>query len=147
MNSNSSDAKKFHVWKDISDAVINKDKNPQQYRRIFIGSIESPSASIAKESLSKTYSPVQRKIKNYFLGESFNNAYFTKREAECMMLFLKGYTNSQVAQLLSLSSRTIEFYIKNMRHKTGCSSKAHLIAAVSKTSFLELLDFTIDDLL
>jgi len=134
------------VWNDISDAVINKDKNPQRYRRVFIGSVDSPSSSIAKESLSITYSRTRREIKSYFLGESFNNTYFTKREAECMMLFLKGYTNSQVAQLLNLSSRTIEFYIKNMRHKTGCTSKANLIAAVAKTDFIELLDFTVDDL-
>ncbi len=138
---------KLHIWKDIAEAIINKDKNPQRYRRIFIGGIESPLSSSDTESRDELmYQPNQREVKNYLLGEPFSDAYFTKREAECMMLIMQGYTNTQVAQLLSLSSRTVEFYIKNMRRKTGCESKADLMNAIAKTDFLDKLDFTMEDL-
>lgn len=136
-----------HLWTDIATAILNKEQNPQRYRRVFIGGIESQCASVKKEHTPKlTYQNHQRDMKNYALGEPFVNTYFTKREAECMILILQGHTNTQIAQLLNLSARTIEFYIKNMRQKTGCVSKAHLTNCVAKTDFIDTLDFTMDDL-
>lgn len=132
--------KGVHLWKDVSEAILNKDKNPKQYRRVFIGSIDREHVSTIR------YQNNPRETKNYSLGEPFDNTYFTKREAECMVLILHGHTNIQVARLLNLSSRTIEFYIKNMRHKTGCLSKAHLMNCIAQTNFLDTLDFTMDDL-
>ena|SRR3990167_450133 len=127
-------------WKDVTEAILKKEENPQRYRRFFIGSMEC-------ETPLSHYSTTSKILKNYRVGEPFQNVYFTQREAECMMLILRGYTNTQVAQLLNLSSRTVEFYLKNMRQKTGCISKTHLMSCIAKTNFLDSLDFTMEDLL
>ncbi|MCK4870908.1 MAG: helix-turn-helix transcriptional regulator [Gammaproteobacteria bacterium] len=55
---------------------------------------------------------------------------FSRREAECMEHFLQGRTVAEVADLLGLSRRTVEFYVKNMRAKVGCRTKAELIQIV-----------------
>ncbi|OGT54055.1 MAG: hypothetical protein A3F17_09355 [Gammaproteobacteria bacterium RIFCSPHIGHO2_12_FULL_41_15] len=83
----------------------------------------------------------------YHLGEPFSDVYFTHREAQCMVLLIQGYTNNVVARFLHLSPRTIEFYIKNMRQKTGCASKSHLIKSILKTKFLETVDFSVQDII
>ena len=41
----------------------------------------------------------------------------------------------ETAQAFGLSIRTVEFYVKNMRQKVGCSTKAELINIVANGDF------------
>jgi DNA-binding CsgD family transcriptional regulator len=56
-----------------------------------------------------------------------NNAYLSKREIECLKLTIKGYTAKRIGQELTISYRTVEDYLNNIKMKTGTSSKAELI--------------------
>ncbi|MCK4870577.1 MAG: helix-turn-helix transcriptional regulator [Gammaproteobacteria bacterium] len=60
---------------------------------------------------------------------------FSKREAECLVKFMQGMTVRETAQVFGLSIRTVEFYVKNMRQKVGCSTKAELINIVASGDF------------
>lgn len=84
-----------------------------------------------------------RNSKTYYLGINFENIYFTKREAECMLLMLKGKTVNEMARVLKLSPRTIEYYTKNMKIKLGCRTKYNLIKIIEKSDFIKNLDFDI----
>lgn len=75
------------------------------------------------------------------LGSKYSGAYFTQREAECMVLLLKGKTIDSVAALLKLSPRTIEYYIKNMKAKLGCRTKFELVDLVYASDFMHNVDF------
>ena len=97
------------------------------------GTIEPP-----KKIKAKSYS-IRIHKKFYVLGESNPNIYFTQREVECMKLLIHGNTINSAAVKLGLSHRTIEFYVKNMKMKLGCSSKAKLIEKVIQSDFLKLL--------
>ena len=134
-----------HLWRDILHAVLNKKTCPKEFERVFIGGIESRPTEIHEDS--RIYLPSRKihhkKAKNYYLN---SDVYFTEREAECMCLLLEKYTNEQVGMCLGLSARTVEFYIKNMREKTGCVSKSHLIQYVSQTQFVAALDFSAKEL-
>lgn len=77
-----------------------------------------------------------RLIKRYPLGSTYPGVYFTQRETECMLGLLSGKTINQIAEVLKLSSRTIEFYLKNMKIKVGCQTKSALISKVLSTDFL-----------
>ena len=77
----------------------------------------------------------------YGLGGKHGSAYFTRREAECMVLLLKGKTISGVAKILKLSPRTVEYYIKNMKSKLGCRTKYELIDLVYASDFMNNVDF------
>lgn len=71
----------------------------------------------------------------YFLGRSFPDVYFTYREARCMLYLLENQSNRKIAEIMGLSMRTVEFYVRNMRLKLGAKSRAHLIELVKKSDF------------
>lgn len=77
----------------------------------------------------------------YGLGNKYSGKYFTKREAECMALLLKGKTIHSVAIMLKISPRTVEYYIKNMKAKLGCRTKFELIDLVYASDFMQHFDF------
>lgn len=77
----------------------------------------------------------------YGLGNKYGNTYFTRREAECMVLLLKGKTINSVAGILNLSPRTVEYYIKNMKSKLGCRTKFELVDLVYASEFMKNVDF------
>jgi Response regulator containing a CheY-like receiver domain and an HTH DNA-binding domain len=77
----------------------------------------------------------------YRLGEEEHTVYFTRREAECMILLLRGTTVNNIAKKLGLSPRTVEYYIKNMKNKVGCRTKFELVELVYASDFINNLDF------
>lgn len=57
-----------------------------------------------------------------------NNPFkLTSRESECLFLLIRGKTAKEIASLLSLSKRTIESYIENMKNKMNCQNKAEIL--------------------
>ncbi|EKD45945.1 MAG: LuxR family regulatory protein [uncultured bacterium] len=82
-----------------------------------------------------------RSLVAYGLGIKYGNTYFTRREAECMALLLKGKTINSVASILNLSPRTVEYYIKNMKSKLGCRTKFELVDLVYASEFMKNVDF------
>lgn len=56
------------------------------------------------------------------------------REISCIKYLLKGKTAKEIAKHLNLSYRTIEYYLENIRSKTGCRNKYELIAHFSPYS-------------
>jgi DNA-binding CsgD family transcriptional regulator len=84
---------------------------------------------------------MKRPAKRYALGDKYQSVYFTEREAQCMVLLMKGKTIAKVAEELFLSPRTIEFYLKNMKYKIGCRTKFDLIDVIQSTGFLQQVDF------
>jgi len=51
----------------------------------------------------------------------------TKREKEILYLIINGYTNSEIAGLLFLSTRTTETHRQNMLSKLGARNTAVLV--------------------
>lgn len=79
--------------------------------------------------------------RKHYLGEQFPETYLTQREAECTFWVIQGLTNKEVADKMQLSSRTIEYYLRNVRCKLNCYSKAHLIKVLKGSGFLTRIDF------
>jgi DNA-binding CsgD family transcriptional regulator len=85
-----------------------------------------------------------RKTQRYALGKPFGETYFSAREAECMLLLIKGKTLAQTAKDLKLSTRTVEFYVNNMKKKIHCKKKKILIEKVLGSDFLHNLQLSSD---
>lgn len=126
----------FMYWEKVLQEVVNKNTSTKEYRVTNVARLYGDNA---RAFLKKTSD--QKNKKNYDLGPKYNGAYFTKREAECMIMLIKGKTINKVAVALSLSPRTIEFYLKNMKAKIGCRTKFELIERVLESNFLQNLDF------
>lgn len=58
----------------------------------------------------------------------------SKRQLDCAFLLLKGMRSKEIAQAFSLSPRTVEFYIQNMKKKLNCSSQIELVLILSHYS-------------
>ena len=83
----------------------------------------------------------RRILRMYKLGNKFKDVYFSKREAECMMYLLRGKSIRNIAGILQLSPRSVEFYIRNMKKKLGCGTKFELIDLVAESDFAKNVDF------
>lgn len=62
----------------------------------------------------------------------------TAREAECLKWTAEGKTAWEISQILSISERTVVYYLENAKHKLGVNSRPH---AVVKAVMSGLIDF------
>ena len=82
--------------------------------------------------LSQLDNKLDLRIQNYILDHHHNKFKLTNRECECVFLLLRGKTAKEIAGLLSLSKRTVESYIENIKNKMNCQNKAEiLVKAIS----------------
>ncbi len=65
-----------------------------------------------------------------------NGMILSQREMQCLYQATRGKTAKQIAKALSLSNRTVEHYLDNIKNKMGVSSKAELIAKAMECFFL-----------
>jgi DNA-binding CsgD family transcriptional regulator len=135
----------YDSWGDILEAVQSKDKDPELFQRLFIGSITEDTLSSSQaphhpEKSFRRHSPKSMRTSVCFFNESMPPIYFTPREAECVAYVIQGYTHPQAAQELKLSKRTVEFYIKNVRRKLNCRNKEELIKIVNSSDFSRIVD-------
>lgn len=87
------------------------------------------------------------KRKSYALGAKYGDAYFTKREAECMIFLLQCKTINKVAEILGLSPRTAEFYIERMKKKVGCRTRFELVDLIHESEFIKNIDASLQILM
>lgn len=67
----------------------------------------------------------------------------SKREKQCLQLFIKGKTNKEVARELDLSYRTVEKYSESIKIKFNVLNKAEMLAkgfelVMFEPSFLDI---------
>lgn len=67
---------------------------------------------------------------------SFN---LSTRELECLYCLLRGMHAKQIADRLTLSKRTIEFYIDNIKNKLGCQNKHELISLAISAGYMNII--------
>lgn len=119
-------------WNSVVKSILNKKRSCHSY-------------NFSSDDSSGNKPPKKKKKKkfrgSYPVGDKYPNISFTRREAECMVHLLKGKTLAKIASVLKLSSRTIEYYVNNMKTKLNCHSKYELIGKVSETTFLNTIDF------
>jgi DNA-binding CsgD family transcriptional regulator len=77
--------------------------------------------------------------KKYYLGANFPELYFTQMELNTLIHVFGGGSTAQIALELSLSKRTVEYYMKNMKVKLGCKYRAELMTKVLSSDLIELL--------
>lgn len=65
------------------------------------------------------------------MNNNFNkakiNARLTQRQIQCAECLLAGRTAKETGKLLGLSTRTVEYYLGNIKSKLECKNKSELI--------------------
>ncbi len=67
-------------------------------------------------------------------------AHLTPREIEVLRLIAEGYTNTQIAEVLHLSPRTIETHRANIRAKLHLDSRADLVRFAARHGLLNTIN-------
>jgi DNA-binding CsgD family transcriptional regulator len=57
------------------------------------------------------------------------------REEQCLYYLCRGITAKQIARILNLSPRTVEFYINNSKKKFNCATTAELVAEAVRSRY------------
>jgi DNA-binding CsgD family transcriptional regulator len=126
-------------WDRVLAEVLNKNNKKRLNQRKYTLTNILHKNLFSTRKLRQNYQP--KTIRTYLLGEQLQNVYLTKREAECMFLLLKGKSINTIAEVLKLSPRTIEYYLKNMKSKLNCHSKFELIDLIQHSEFIRNVDF------
>lgn len=66
-----------------------------------------------------------KRYTRYYLGPNYPGRYLTRRELEVLSL-IQNKTYQEIANLMALSRRTIEAYVKKILDKLCCTSKKEL---------------------
>ena len=64
---------------------------------------------------------------SYVLDNVYLEANLTSRLSECLFFLIRGKSAKVIAKILSISPRTVEGYIEEIRHRLGCENKSELI--------------------
>lgn len=122
----------MHYWDTVLNEVLNKEEETREFFFTTHGRLD--------ELTHAAYENESREYRTYFLGSEYPDVYITKREAETMFWVVQDYTNAYVAEKMDLSTRTIEFYVKNLRMKLQCKTKKELIEKILQTNLLQQLE-------
>lgn len=120
-------------WGAVLHEVQNKNNINCCFRYTTVG--ESP-APMSNRSARRARNPEPKKRK-FIVGEPFPAVYFTEREFDCMVSLLRGQTVKEIALKLRLSPRTVEYYIKNLKNKLGCSTRRELMGRALETQLIK----------
>jgi len=94
---------------------------------------------ISGQRLVKKTGYFDKEKKRYYLGNDFDNAYFTLRELEVFKRILLGYSAKQSSEVINISPKTVEGYIENIKIKLQASSKGEIIATAIQFGLTQLM--------
>lgn len=112
--------------------TINKDYNESQLA-IFANQI-----SIEQSNAINPAKIISLSINNdfpVFLTKNCNKK-LSRREVECLRYLYEGKTSKDIAVTTNLSVRTIEYYLNNIKEKTGIYQRSKLIDAYKRFALL-----------
>ncbi len=75
----------------------------------------------------------------YQLSVISNPSELSSRELEVLFCILRGKTAKQVGEILTLSKRTVESYLINIRTKLNCQNKSALLVKAIELGYMSIL--------
>lgn len=81
--------------------------------------------------------PLHFPIRKYYFDNQFGKVFFTKREAECIKHLYTGKTSKQIAEILTISPRTVETYFEKIKQKTQSTSLFEIRKKLESCELLE----------
>ena len=130
-------------WESIVQEVLHKSDRDYRFKFTDIG--QAIWRDRGRKPRYHCDAKAAKAVPMYFLGDRYEGVYFTKRETETLSYLLQGKTIPETGKMLNLSARTIEFYVKNMKLKTGAKSKVELLEKVRTTKIMEYVQPDYDE--
>src|SRR3990167_6538437 len=112
----------------------------KHWQSLGVKTMELKSKNKNLPAIPKKNFPNKTTIKRYYLGKYYPNMYFTLREMDVAVLLIKNCTYQQIAEILSLSARTIEYYTKQIRLKLRCDKKSESVQLLRAIEIIKNYD-------
>lgn len=97
---------------------------------------ESQDSTIEDTSNELDITKLLLPLQNYPILTEQGKAHLTPRELSCLRLNMQMHTSKEIAKLLKISHRTVEFHLKNIKEKLNITNKAELYAVCKKNHLL-----------
>lgn len=131
------------LGKNISEAEWEENQDHSKKRKI-IDNVDNDLflaiASSLKLNLSVTLENKENKD-DYFICVNDVFIRLTRREATCVYYLVQGYTGKLIAKKLSLSPRTVETHLINIKNKAECNRAIELIRKIKNINDIEQWQF------
>ena len=123
-------------WDAVLAEVVHKDDVSVPKRFTMVGYINP--RKLSGRSPSKKNEERKVKLNNFQskFSQFLRNEPFSWREIECLSCFVNKFTATQTAEILGLSTRTIEYHTSNICIKFCCHGKKELIEMLGKRQVL-----------
>ncbi|GAB4223402.1 MAG: hypothetical protein Tsb005_18400 [Gammaproteobacteria bacterium] len=101
--------------------------------------------NITEPDITKNYEPtlcgnnLKEKMRKFILRDTFKNIYFSKQEIECLIRFFLKKPTKIIAKELSISPKTVERHIENVKIKTQMSTQSLQEALTMSSNFIALV--------
>lgn len=82
---------------------------------------------------------------SYILNQGFPDIKLSNRETEILFFLLRGNTAKQIAEILNLSSRTIESYFEQIKDRLKCNTKSEVIEKGIFLGYMNILPKSLFD--
>lgn len=105
-----------------TDNIIRELRTNTEKVKEMISSILEPDAILKLLVLNQ---PPQEQKTQQSVPTGIDDQIITRRELELLTLIVKGKTNSEIANAIGISKRTVEAHRRNVFQKLGASSAAH----------------------
>jgi DNA-binding CsgD family transcriptional regulator len=103
----------------------------------LIASVKKDSDILIPYELDEIRGPAHRKKRDLFFADTEVQYFYlrtngkdiklTKRQEECLALFALGKKMKEIGNILNLSEKTIEFYLRKIMKKTQLDTKSELL--------------------
>lgn len=71
------------------------------------------------------------------LGKKYPKVKLSRREAETLFCFLEDFHIPDIATALDISSKTVEYYLRNIRDKLNLKRRVQMVRAVCNSDFMD----------
>lgn len=76
---------------------------------------------------------------SYYFKPGYDMLNLSKRQSECLYYLVRGYSNKQIGEVLSLSNRTVETHVEVIKDKLACNSRQQLIEKIIDNGLLNII--------
>ena len=95
-------------------------------------------------TITKNSGHVNHEKNTFFLGQNFNDDYFTRREFDVFKYLLQGCSVDEIALKTGRSPKTIQTQIKHITRKLQCNHKSEIVPTAMRQGLTHVLsDFAI----
>jgi len=121
----------FLYFKDkTSDIISVLEKEPMCFPESKFLKLETED-----KSYSDFYQSTNVRKMRFKFSSNSKELFFTKREFEVLSLYAKGKSAKEVAEILQISSRTVETYLYNVKNRSGMFTTGQLIDNFAQSLF------------